>query len=537
MTPFHFFSHLFAALCTLAAPTHDSQALLNGLPSPPFTPSDPSSIPQLPQTENTTVLILGGGLAGLSAAHALATEYNITDYLIVEAQRFLGGRLHSVPFGLDQATGKPYLVEAGANWVHGVENPSTGLVNPIWTLVRQLGLNATPSASGLVPEAFDRQGRVDVSRVWEEWEKAWEKFLLLGRERQARGDGDMTARAGLRIAGWTPGDHIRRSVEFWNFDMESQQNPDESSWFEIANNHYHTYHGFSDEEYLIHDPRGFVAIATEPYFSLPAERRGRLLLGEPVRELHYSDQGVEAVLDGKRVRAEYAICTFSVGVLQSKAVTFHPPLPRWKSDAIDGFSMSTYTKIFLQFSSKFWAESEFQLYASPRRGYYAQFQSLDVPGFLEGSRILFTTLTDEESVRVEGMRDEEVKQEVLEVLREMYGAENVSECTAFYFHRWHANPYTRGSYSNWPASYLPAAQTNLRAALSARLLFAGEATSYEYLGYLQGAWTEGRKAAQGVARCLLSEGERGCLKQDWWEQITAGQGGGRQWQKKEVGEG
>ncbi|KZO89693.1 amine oxidase, partial [Calocera viscosa TUFC12733] len=216
------------------------------------------------------------------------------------------------------------------------------------------------------------------------------------------------------------------------------------------------------------------------------------------------------------------------------AVTFHPALPRWKSDAIDGFSMSTYTKIFLQFSARFWPQSEYQLHASPRRGFYTQWQSLDAPGVLEGSNILFTTLTDEESVRVEGLSDAEVREEVLEVLRGMYGPENVSDVTAFYFHRWNSNPYTRGSYSNWPASYLPASQKNLRAALSARLLFAGEATSYEYLGFLQGAHLEGRKAAESIAHCLREGGARGCLGQDWFEDILAGQGTKQQWQRREL---
>ncbi|KZT61148.1 amine oxidase, partial [Calocera cornea HHB12733] len=499
----------------------------------------------------TQVLILGGGMTGLTAAYTLASQHNLTNYTIVEAQPFLGGRLYSVPFGLNPDTGGPYIVEAGANWVHGLANNATGAVNPIWSLVQQFGLETSRSEDG-IPPAFGRAGQVDVADAWGEWTAAWGRFLDLGRERQHRGLGDMTARAGLRIAGWEPSDYVHRSVEFWNFDMESQQSPDESSWFEIANNHYYTYHDFSDEEYLVHDPRGYVTVATGPYHSLPLAKQGKLLLGAPVTELHYSPDGVEARLqDGSILNAEYAICTFSVGVLQSKAVSFHPPLPRWKSDAIDGFSMSTYTKIFLQFSTRFWPATEYQLHASSRRGYYTQFQSLDAPGVLEGSHVLFTTLTDEESVRVEGLTDAEVQEEVLDVLRGMYGTVNVSDVTAFYFHRraflalevaavadvegrWNSNPYTRGSYSNWPASYLPASQKNLRAALDARLLFAGEATSYEYLGFLQGAHLEGRKAAESVAHCLAEEGKRGCLGQDWFEDILAGQGTKQQWQRRGV---
>ena len=54
----------------------------------------------------------------------------------------------------------------------------------------------------------------------------------------------------------------------------------------------------------------------------------------------------------------------------------------------------------------------------------------------------------------------------------------------FYFHRWHSDPLFRGSYSNWPANFLPEHSDNLRANVHERLWFAGEATSKKYFGTL-----------------------------------------------------
>lgn len=68
--------------------------------------------------------------------------------------------------------------------------------------------------------------------------------------------------------------------------------------------------------------------------------------------------------DGSCISADYAVCTFSLGVLQHEsAVEFDPPLPDWKKTAIDMFNLGTYTKIFMQFSERFWPDdTEFFLY-------------------------------------------------------------------------------------------------------------------------------------------------------------------------------
>lgn len=103
--------------------------------------------------------------------------------------------------------------------------------------------------------------------------------------------------------------------------------------------------------------------------------------------------------NGTCITADYAICTFSIGVLQTPpadegGVAFDPPLPTWKRTAINESQMGTFTKIFLQFTTPFWDTSkQFSLYADPiRRGHYALFQNLDHPDFLPGSGIIFITL-------------------------------------------------------------------------------------------------------------------------------------------------
>ena len=172
---------------------------------------------------------------------------------------------------------------------------------------------------------------------------------------------------------------------------------------------------------------------------------------------------------------------------------------------IETFQMGTYTKIFLQFPAEqvFWNQStQFFLYADPvERGYYPVFQSLDGPGFLPGSGILFVTVVDQQSYQAESQDDATTKAQVMAVLRGMFGADNVPDPIAFMYPRWSLEPWAFGSYSNWPPGTTLEMHQNLRANVG-RLYFAGEATSSEYFGFLHGAFFEGQAVAKEIANCI-----------------------------------
>lgn len=122
------------------------------------------------------------------------------------------------------------------------------------------------------------------------------------------------------------------------------------------------------------DQRGYKTIIQQEGASfLTAQQQ---MLNATVQTVAYSDDGVTITLtDGTMISADYAICTFSVGVLQNDDVQFSPPLPRryhhlslflaslrlsseFKQEAIEGMVMATFTKIFLQFPQNFWFSSE-----------------------------------------------------------------------------------------------------------------------------------------------------------------------------------
>ncbi|KAG8926450.1 hypothetical protein FRC01_008841 [Tulasnella sp. 417] len=180
-------------------------------------------------------------------------------------------------------------------------------------------------------------------------------------------------------------------------------------------------------------------------------KASNILLSCTVTDINYSDSGVSVKLEsGDELKAKYALVTFSVGMLQHpEDVKFEPALPQWKTEAIYTMKMGTYIK-------------------------------------------------SDESERIGNLSDEEVIDEVRGVLKNMYPGKKIPRPKHMHFNRWYNDKLTRGAFSNWPASFYVKHQDNLRAPVQT-LYFAGEHTSFEFSGYIQGAYLEGDNASKAIA--------------------------------------
>lgn len=74
-----------------------------------------SIVPLTRRTNDHKVVILGGGMAGVTAAQSL-DQAGIKDFVIVEARSELGGRVQSAQL----ASG--LTIELGANWIEGISS-------------------------------------------------------------------------------------------------------------------------------------------------------------------------------------------------------------------------------------------------------------------------------------------------------------------------------------------------------------------------------------------------------------------------------
>jgi polyamine oxidase len=125
---------------------------------------------------------------------------------------------------------------------------------------------------------------------------------------------------------------------------------------------------------LTTDQRGFASVIQSEAAEFLSDEQ--VLLNATVKTISYSKDRVSVSLsDGSSLSADYALVTFSLGVLQHDDVIFKPALPEWKSEAIHSMAMVSeltrgdcpssyncaqgiYTKIYLQFPEKFWFDTE-----------------------------------------------------------------------------------------------------------------------------------------------------------------------------------
>ncbi|CAN0476754.1 unnamed protein product, partial [Ectocarpus sp. 8 AP-2014] len=104
------------------------------------------------------VLVVGAGLAGLSAARELS--HRGYDVIVLEATSRVGGRLLSAKVA---ETGGA-AIDLGAAFIHGIED------NPVAALAQELGLTLVPmddctllgNDGQPVPEAMDQR----IQRLW-----------------------------------------------------------------------------------------------------------------------------------------------------------------------------------------------------------------------------------------------------------------------------------------------------------------------------------------------------------------------------------
>ena len=245
-----------------------------------------------------------------------------------------------------------------------------------------------------------RKFRENVEERIEDFQFAWKR----------RNMPDVPARVGLQLMGWESRRPIEKVLEYFKLDFEHAKQPELVPLYQLFNR---------GKDFFVSDTRGLWSLFEDLYKPLMRH----VLMQRTVQNITYSANSVEVHTESNETFvSNYALCTFSTGVLASDMVAFNPPLPEWKKEAIYKNPMSVYTKIFLKFPVKFWDDHEYILYASKQRGYFPVFQNLDRPDILpNGSNILLITVTGDEGRRIEEQTDSETKAEIMELLRRIYG--------------------------------------------------------------------------------------------------------------------
>ena len=461
------------------------------------------------QRLDTKVLILGAGISGISAAKTL-NDNGITDFIILEAEDRIGGRLKSKVLQTSSTR-----VELGANWIQGID-PTQPEKHPIWKIVQKcggLGGKFVKDANNGTMHVFNEKGKnISNSIAFKERLSQWNKILDPGLSEysiklQNAGLPDVTMREALSANGWIPTTPLDNLIEWNGSDCDEFAIPPENLSL-FMNFPDETYTDFGDpnktENYFVNDQEvGFEKVVQCLAEDFLEKDDKRLILSSVVMEADWSNSEYVCVTVKEKDSihkycASYAILTFSIGVLQSDVVKFTPPLPTTKRDAINKYDYVLFLKIFLEFEEEFWKDDnmvDYFLHVDSIRGHYVLFQPIR-----RFTPILFTIVTGEIAKMVYKQSISETTSQIMKVLRIIYG-ENIPEPVRVTIPDWGVNPFYYGMFSSLHLGV----DEEVIGVLSqpvGRLYFGGEATNVKYFADVHGGYFSGIDTANKIIKLL-----------------------------------
>ena len=202
-----------------------------------------------------------------------------------------------------------------------------------------------------------------------------------------------------------------------------------------------------------------------------------------------------ACADGSVERGSHVVVTVPLGVLKAGSPRFDPPLPTAVRDAVARLAFGRYEKIALRFESPFWRDDGLShLVVFPRDEDEPTMWVFDLDAFGAGP-VLRAHLFHSLAPYALDQSDHQAVDWLKRVLAAVYGRD-LPEPVATVVTRWADDPFTRGSYSHCPRGADPAMYDVLAEPVHGRILLTGEHTQCARVGYADGAYVSGLRAAR-----------------------------------------
>lgn len=433
-------------------------------------------------TESADVIIVGAGVAGLTAARLLA-EAGLR-VLILDARDRTGGRVWTI----HAADGVP--VELGAEFIHGLPRATVERIRSGHLEVREFGGPEWVYADGQLRQSEDFFSRI---------KSVLEKMNDRGPDRSFANfledcfpDEDPAKLWGLEyVEGFHGAIAERISMHSLVRSRDAEKRVEGGRSFRFA--------------------RGYESLLGVLGDALPPALVS-IRLNAVVRAVRWAEQNVRVEALTRNGRAEFsaprAIVTLPLGVLQAPpgapgAVLFEPALEE-KASALKLLYMGQTIRISLIFSERWW-EKIVARGNEPGSLHDMSFVYSHLEWFptwwASSAAMLTGWAASRRGERLNGKSGEFIKDKALDSLSAIFGVPRQVLDTmlqSWHVHDWQADPFSRGSYS-YVGVGGEHAQAELAAPIARTLFFAGEATNSEgHHGTVHGAIATGERAAREV---------------------------------------
>ena len=409
---------------------------------------------------DTDVIIIGAGVAGISAARQLKAAGIRT--LILEARDRIGGRV------LTDTETLGHAFDRGPYWLH---NKAT---NPLVPLARQAGI-------GLIESSYENGGIFDkgipsTNPSWKDANEAvvaWEMRQLLPLAR-------LNDRAlGATLPNPTPAQRHVANI----FAVEMGEDPSV-----VSLQGYYNLEAGAD---LI------PATGMGPFVQGLAGGLN-IRLNSPVSTLRWDGaHGVTAIGSFGQVTARKVIITVPTGVLASGSIRFDPALPIAKQTALANLPMGALEKVAMVLPSPVPDLPEYALSNSHiQQGQYHALVSSP------NKRLMTALIPGPMSRALHAEGANAIEAFALELLKNVIGSQ--AQVLARSSTNWQGDPLALGSYPHQTIGHANARKIYSQP-VEDRLFFAGDGGDDPLAVTVGGAWRQGQKAAQTIARQLSTK--------------------------------
>ena len=424
-------------------------------------------------SEQKTVIVVGAGISGLRAADILSKAGMKVE--VLEARNRIGGRLWS-DRSLDGIT-----LDLGASWIHGIND------NPLYEYAKKQHIPMQEWDYGKV-SIFESDGSqsnlsLDNAEATDAIIAKHAILSLISNPNATVQDVIDRAKASGDLSLYTD-----EQINFFvntEIELGSAIDASEIPVWEL----YDTQSVSDEEDPEVIFPQGYDQITTGL-----AENQS-IHLNTKVTKIDYSQKQVILSTTSGKYEADHVIVTVPLGVLKKQVIEFVPALPPKKQEAIDKLNMGVLNKIYLKFPHQFWDKNSDQFgYISRQKGYFSAWLNLSEAS---GQPVLMAFTGGSYASKLEGLTNTQITHHAMTVLRTIYG-DAIPEPLDVRITRWGRDPYSYGSYSYVTVEASNDMRKDLASSIKQRVFFAGEATSEESSGTVDGAFLSGEREADKI---------------------------------------